>query len=60
MSFENDGLPPSWDEIKAASRRIDRREGPEQQEKRLVREYLKHTDCEDARVQEHIAIPGYN
>lgn len=60
MSFENDGIPPSWDEIKAASRRIVRAERPETLEKRVAREYLSHTECEDVRVQEHIAIPGYN
>lgn len=61
MSFENDGIPASWDEIKAASSRIDRRHHREEEfEKRMVREYLAHTDCEDARVKEHVAIPGYN
>ncbi len=60
MSFENDGLPASWDEIKAASRRLDRRDNEEAEEKRVVREYLRHTDCEDARVKERLAIPGYN
>ena len=60
MSFENDGLPVSWEEIKAASRRLDPRERTEKPEKRLVREYLAHTDCEDTRVKEHLAIPGYN
>ena len=60
MSFENEGLTLSWDEIKAASRRILRLEGDEQSEKKIVREYLSHTNCDDARVKEHIAIPGYN
>jgi hypothetical protein len=60
MSFENDGLPVSWEDIKAASRRLDRREDEVKVEKRVVREYLAHTDCEDARVKEHLAIPGYN
>jgi hypothetical protein len=53
MSFENDGLPVSWEDIKAASRRLDRREDEVKVEKRVVREYLAHTDCEDARVKEH-------
>ncbi len=60
MSFENDGLPVSWDEIKAATRRIDRRDNEEAEEKRVVREYLAHADCEDTRVRDHLAIPGYN
>jgi len=62
MSLENEGLPVSWEEIKAASRRIFGRasELEQQEEKRMVREYLAHTDCEDSRVKEHIAIPGYN
>jgi hypothetical protein len=60
MSFENEGLTLSWDEIKAASRRILRLEGDEQSEKKMVREYLSQTHCDDARVKEHIAIPGYN
>ena len=60
MSFENDGLPVSWDEIKAASRRLDRRENEEVEEKRMVREYLAHADCEDARAKDRLAIPGYN
>ena len=60
MSFENDGLPVSWDEIKAASRRLDRRENEEVEEKRVVREYLAHTECEDNKVRDHLVIPGYN
>lgn len=60
MSLENEGLPVSWDDIKAASRRVARREKDEEIEKRVVREYLAHTDCEDARVRDHLAIPGYN
>jgi len=60
MSLENEGLPVSWDEIKAASRRFLRLENGEVSEKKIVREYLAHTDCDDARVKEHIAIPGYN
>ena len=60
MSFENDGLPVSWEEIKAASRRIVRRENTEELEKRIVRDYLADEDCEDARVKDHLAIPGYN
>ena len=62
MSFENEGLPVSWEEIKAASRRLVGREPAQEHEaeKRMVREYLAHTDCEDARDKEHVAIPGYN
>jgi hypothetical protein len=62
MSFENEGLPVSWEEIKAASSRLVGRKPAEEHkaEKRMVREYLAHTECEDARAKEHIAIPGYN
>jgi hypothetical protein len=62
MSFENEGLPVTWEEIKAASRKLDwaGKGKAEMREKRAAREYLAHTECEDARVQEHIAIPGYN
>lgn len=60
MSFENEGVPVSWEEIKAASRRMVRRRNEREMEKRRVREYLAHTECEDTRVQDHIAIPGYN
>ncbi len=60
MSFENDGLPVSWEDIKAASRRLDRRGNEEVPEKRVVREYLSQEDCEDARVKERLALPGYN
>ena len=62
MSFENEGLPVTWEDIKAASRRLLGREAEQEQqdEKRMAREYLAHTDCEDVRVKEHIAITGYN
>jgi len=60
MSFENEGLPATWEEIKAASRKLDWGVDEEKTEKRLVREYLAHTECEDARVKDHLAIPGYN
>lgn len=62
MSFDNEGLPPSWDEIKKASRRLDwgGNERVEKTEKRVVRKYLAEADCEDSRVKEHLAIPGYN
>jgi len=62
MSFENEGLPASWKEIKAASRRLVGREPAEEYEaeKRRVREYLSRTDCDDARDKEYIAVPGYN
>ena len=59
MSFENDGLPVSWDEIKAASRRLVRR-GDSVVEKRVARRYLADEDSEDTRVKEQLAIPGYN
>ena len=62
MSFENEGLPATWEEIKKASRRLDwgGYELVEKIEKRVVRRYLSRTDCEDARAREHLAIPGYN
>lgn len=62
MSVENDGIPLSWEEIKVASKRLLGRGPVEelQEEKRVVREYLEQEDSEDARVKEHIAIPGYN
>ena len=62
MSAEYDGIPLTWEEIKAASAKLLGRGPAEelQEEKRMVREYLEHEDCEDARVKEHIAIPGYN
>ena len=62
MSFENEGLPLTWEEIKAASARLVGREFPseDEAEKRLVREYLSHEDSEDERVKEQIALPGYN
>lgn len=60
MSLENEGLPVSWEEIKEASRRLDWGSKEQARERRVARDYLAHTDCEDARVQDHIAIPGYN
>ena len=62
MSLENEGLQYTWEEIKAASARLFGREFPSEDvaEKRLVREYLSHEDCEDARVKDQIALPGYN
>lgn len=60
MSFENDGLSASWEEIKAASRQLGQRVNEELAEKRVVRRYLQNEDSEDLRVQEHLAIPGYN
>jgi len=59
MSFENDGLQVSWEEIKAASQRLIRR-GDDVVEKRVVRKYLADEDSDDSRVKEHLAIPGYN
>ncbi|MCB1785578.1 MAG: hypothetical protein H6953_08475 [Chromatiaceae bacterium] len=60
MSLENEGLPVSWDEIKEASRRLDWAANEGTQQRRVARDYLAHTECEDSRVQEHVAIPGYN
>ena len=60
MSIENEGLPASWDEITAGSRGVLGQEDAEQSEKKMVREYLRHAHCDDARFREHIAIPGYN
>jgi hypothetical protein len=62
MSIENEGLPVTWEDIKKASRRLDwgGNDRIEKTEKRVLRRYLSNTDCEDARVKEHLAIPGYN
>ena len=60
MSFESDGIPLSWDEIKAASHRLDRRANAKPGEKRVVREYLAHEESEDSRAKEQLALPGYN
>lgn len=60
MSFENDGLPASWEEIKAASRRIARVARDNVVDKRVARKYLADEDSEDNRVKDHLAIPGYN
>ena len=60
MSLENEGIPVSWDEIKKASRKLARQQSEEAFEKRMARKYLADTECDDSRVQEHIAIPGYN
>jgi hypothetical protein len=62
MSFENEGLPVTWDEIKKASRRLDWGgiENLVKTEKQFVRRYLAEADCDDARAKEHLAIPGYN
>ena len=62
MSFENEGLPTTWEDIKTASRKLDWdvKENVDEKERRAAREYLAHTECEDSRVRDHIAIPGYN
>jgi hypothetical protein len=60
MSIENEGLPVSWEEIKAASRKLDWGSDDRETERKMAREYLAHTECEDSRVMEHVAIPGYN
>jgi len=62
MSFENDGIPLSWEEIKAASRRFLGREPADEHEAemRAAREYLARTDSDDTRMKDRIAIPGYN
>lgn len=60
MSFENEGLPVTWEEIKAASRRLDWAVDEDKKEKQAAREYLAHTDCEEARDKAFVAIPGYN
>lgn len=60
MSFENEGMPITWEEIKAASRKLDWDSDEKKTEKRVARKYLEHTDCEDSRAKEHLAIPGYN
>ena len=60
MSFENEGLPVTWEDIKAASRKLDWEQKKKVSEKRVARKYLAHTECEETRVSEHVAIPGYN
>lgn len=60
MSIENEGLPVTWEDIKAASRKLDWEEKSPESEKRVAREYLATTECEDTRMKEHVAIPGYN
>jgi hypothetical protein len=64
MSFENDGLQATWEEIKKASSRLDwgerEKRAEKLAEKRSAREFLSHTDCEDARFQDAAAFPGYN
>ena len=60
MSIENEGIPVTWEEIKAASRKLDWDSEGKKIERRAAREYLAHTECEDSRVQERLAIPGYN
>lgn len=64
MSFENDGLPSTWEEIKKASTRLDwgarEKRAEKLAEKRAAREFLSHTDCEDVRFQDAAVVPGYN
>ncbi|MCB1722648.1 MAG: hypothetical protein H6959_04995 [Chromatiaceae bacterium] len=62
MSLDNEGLAVTWEDIKEASRRLDwgGKEVEEKAEKRVARRYLSETDCDDARVREHLAVPGYN
>lgn len=62
MSFESEGRPDNWDEIKAASRKLDwaGTKKARETEKRVARRYLAHIECEDTQVTHHIAIPGYN
>ena len=62
MSVEHDGIPLTWEEIKAASAKLLGRTPAEElkEEKRMVREYLEQEECDDARAKDHIAIPGYN
>ena len=60
MSFDDEGIPLTWEEIKAASRKLDWLRNSEGREKQVAREYLTHTDCEDAPAGEHVAVPGYN
>ena len=62
MLVENDGIPLSWEELKATSRRFFGRESMDEHEAemRAAREYLARNDCEDVRAKEQIAIPGYN
>lgn len=64
MSFENEGLADSWEEIKKASRRLDwgGKEVEERAEKHVVRRYLTKTEagCDDSRIKDSLAVPGYN
>jgi hypothetical protein len=62
MSFENEGLAVTWEDIKKASRRLNwgGNDQTEKTDKRVLRRYLSKADCEDARAKEHLAIPGYN
>ena len=62
MSVEYEGIPLTWEEIKAASPKLQGRSQAQelQEERRMVREYLEHEECDDARAEDHIAIPGYN
>jgi hypothetical protein len=64
MSFENEGLPVTWEEIKKASSRLDwvakEQRAEKLAEKRCARTFLSHTECDDSRVTDRIAIPGYN
>ena len=62
MSFENEGLPVTWEDIKKASRRLDWGgiETIIETEKKFVRRYLVENNDEDDRAQDHLAIPGYN
>lgn len=60
MSSENEGSAAAWEEIKAASRKLDWIGDQKETQKRAAREYLAHTKCEEARSKDHLAILGYN
>ncbi len=60
MLSENEGPAATWEEIKAASRKLDWIRDQKETHRRAAREYLAHTECEDVRSKEHQAILGYN
>ncbi len=60
MSHENDEMRPFILQHEAYLKEIRRQESVQALEKKSAWEYITHVYCDDTRVQEHIAIPGYN
>jgi hypothetical protein len=61
MSIENEGIPVTWEEIKAASRKLDWERKEDKGEKRVARRYLaQNTARDDAQAEDYSVIPGYN